>query len=86
MFNRQRDYLFNYLAKQFEPQTQITLNQMYYNYQNIEEDNWQREKAQLKEEIVNEVLSRLSLSTDIQESVKNIKELDNAINNLEKQK
>lgn len=78
--------MFNYLAKQFEPQTQITLNQMYYNYQNIEEDNWRREKEQLKDEIVNEILSRFSLSTDVREAVKYIENLGNAINNLGKQK
>ena len=78
--------MFNYLAKQFEPQTQITLNQMYNNYRNIEEDNWRREKEQLKDEIVNEILSRLSLSTDVQEAVKHIENLGNAINNLGKQK
>ena len=78
--------MFNYLAKQFEPQTQITLNQMYNTYRNIEEDNWRREKEQLKDEIVNEILSRLSLSTNVQEAVKHIENLGNAINNLGKQK
>ena len=59
---------------------------MYYNYQNIEEDNWRREKEQLKDEIVNEILSRFSLSTDVREAVKYIENLGNAINNLGKQK
>ena len=59
---------------------------MYNNYRNIEENNWRREKEQLKDEIVNEILSRLSLSTDVQEAVKNIVNLGNAINNLGKQK
>lgn len=59
---------------------------MYNNYRNIEEDNWRREKEQLKDEIVNEILIRLSLSTNVQEAVKNIENLGNAINNLGKQK
>ena len=57
---------------------------MFQKTQIIEEENRRRELAQLKEEIVNEVLNRLSLSTEVQEAVSKIKELRTAIDNLTK--
>lgn len=84
MINRQKDYLFQYLTRQFEPQVQATLNQMYTHCKIIDEDIHRRELEQLKKEIVNEVLNRLSLSTEVQEAIGKIKELRIAIDNLTK--
>ncbi len=84
MINRQKDYLFQYLTRQFEPQVQGTLNRMYAHCKIIDEDIHRRELEQLKKEIVNEVLNRLSLSTDVQEAIGKIKELRIAIDNLTK--
>ena len=84
MENRQKDYLFQYLTKQFEPQVQGALNQMYAHCKIIDQDIHRRELEQLKQEIVNEVLSRLSLSADVQEAVRKVKELDSAIDQLGK--
>ena len=57
---------------------------MFQNSQIIEDENRRRELAQLKEEIVNEVLNRLSLSLDVQEAISKIKELQDAIDGLTK--
>ena len=84
MINREKDYLFQYLIRYFDPQIQGTLNQMYARYRSLEEDNRRRELEQLKQEIVNEVLNRLSLSADVQKAVKAIKELNSEINHLSK--
>jgi hypothetical protein len=48
------------------------------------EYNRRRELEQLKREIVNEVLNSLSLTTDVQEAVRKVKELDRAIDQLGK--
>lgn len=84
MHNKQKDILFQFVANQFDPSTQATLNAMYHNYKIIEEASHQRELMKLKREIADDVISRITLSTDVQEAVKNIENLDNAINNLGK--
>jgi hypothetical protein len=48
------------------------------------EYNRRRELEQLKREIVNEVLNSLSLTTDAQKAVSNVKELNDAIKSLGK--
>jgi hypothetical protein len=57
---------------------------MYTHCKIIDEDIHRRELEQLKKEIVNEVLNRLSLSTEVQEAIGKIKELRIAIDNLTK--
>jgi hypothetical protein len=47
-------------------------------------ENRRRELEQLKREIVNEVLNSLSLTTDVQEAVRKVKELGSAIDQLGK--
>ncbi len=82
--DQQKDYLFQYLFRQFEPQVQGTLNRMYAHCKIQNEYNRRRELEQLKREIVNEVLNSLSLTTDVQEAVRKVKELDSAIDQLGK--
>lgn len=80
----QKDFLVKYLFKQFEPQVQATLNSMYAHCKMQDMENRRRELEQLKREIVNEVLHSLSLTTDAQEAVSKVKELDDAIKSLGK--
>lgn len=80
----QKDFLVRYLFRQFDPQVQATLNRMYAHCKIQDEYNRRRELEQLKREIVNEVLNSLSLTTDVQEAVRKVKELDSAIDQLGK--
>lgn len=57
---------------------------MYAHCKIQDEYNRRRELEQLKREIVNEVLNSLSHTTDVQEAVRKVKELDSAIDQLGK--
>jgi hypothetical protein len=50
----------------------------------IDEYNRKREREQLKQEIIREVLAQISVTIDITEAVSNIKELQDEINKLGK--
>ena len=82
MINRQKDLLFQYLANQFDPNVQNTLISMYNNYKIIEQDNRKRELEDLKNSIAEEVLSRISLSTDVEKAIENIEILKRALDSL----
>lgn len=82
MVNRQKDFLFQYLANQFDPDVQNALISMYNNYKIIEQDNRKRELEDLKNSIAEEVLSRISLSTDVEKAIENIEILKRALDSL----
>ena len=82
MHNRQNDFLFDYLIKGMDQTAQITLRQMYMNSQRIEEMNRRREYEQLKQEVLEYVVSHLSASVDISEVLMQIEELRKAIDSL----
>lgn len=80
--NRQKDFLFLYLANQFDPDVQNALISMYNNYKIIEQDIRKRELEDLKNSIAEEVLSRISLSTDVEKAIENIEILKRALDSL----
>ena len=82
MDNIQMDYLVRYVAQQFDPQVQSTINYMYRQSKMIDQVEHQREMEKLKQEIIEEVLKQLSVTVDSQEALKNIKEVDRAIKEL----
>lgn len=82
MHNAQSDILFRYLIDSFEPQKQATLINMYNSFKRAEEVNRKRELDSMKNEIVNEVLSRISIQADTKGAVLQIEELKNALRGL----
>lgn len=84
MRNKQQDILFQTLISGLEKSVQLTLNQMYINSKIIDEENHRREMEQLKKEIVDEVLSRISATVDVSEIVSQIDELRRLIDSLGK--
>ena len=63
---------------------QATLNLMYHNSMMIDEENRRREMEQMKEEIVQEVLSRISATVDVTEIFDAIDGLNEKIESLGK--
>lgn len=84
MRNQQSDILFQTLISGLEKSVQLTLSQMYANGKRIDEENHRREMEQLKKEIVDEVLSRISATVDVSEIVSQIDELRRLIDSLGK--
>ena len=84
MHNRQNDFMFEYFIKGLDQAAQMTLRQMYMNSQRFEEMNRRREYEQLKQEVLDYVISHLSASVDISEVLMQIEELRKAIESLEK--
>jgi hypothetical protein len=82
MDNVQMDYLVRYVAHQFDPQVEATINYMYQRSQSAEYIEHKREMERLKQEIIKEVLKQISVTVDTQEALKNIKEVDHAIKEL----
>jgi len=74
--------MFNYLISGFEKSMQATLNQMYYQSCRLDEENHRREMEQMKKEIANDVLSRLSATVDVSEIVDEIECLRRMIDDL----
>ena len=67
MLNVQKEFLFDYLIKGMEQDMQATLKLMYLDSCNIDEANHRREMEQMKEEITQDVLSRISATVDVSE-------------------
>ena len=82
MRNRQKDFMFSYLISGFEKSMQATLNAMYAKSNMIDEENHHREMEQMKKEIADDVMSRLSATVDVSEIIDQIKELRRAIDDL----
>ena len=82
MRNRQKDFMFSYLISGFEKSMQATLNAMYAKSNMIDEENHRREMEQMKKEIADDVMSRLSATVDVSEIIDQIEELRRAIDDL----
>lgn len=84
MRNTQRDWMFQSLISGMDKSMQTTLNRMYHNSMMIDEMNHRREMEQMKEEIVQEVLSRISATADVTEIFDAIDGLNEKIESLGK--
>ena len=84
MRNTQKDWLFQSLISGMDKSMQTTLNRMYHNSIMIDEMNHRREMEQMKEEIVQEVLSRISATVDVTEIFDAIDGLNEKIESLGK--
>ena len=80
--NSQKNILFNSLIRGLDKTAQATLNMMYTHSQMIDEYNHQREMEQMKIEITEDVLSRISATADVSEAIEEIEELRKAIERL----
>ena len=84
MRNTQKDWMFQSLISGMDKSMQATLNMMYHNSMMIDEMNHRREMEQMKEEIIQEVLSRISATVDVTEIFDAIYGLNEKIESLGK--
>ena len=84
MRNIQKDCMFDYFIQGMDEKMQTTLNMMYHNSCMIDEENHRREMEQMKEEITQEVLSRISATVDVTEIFDAIDGLNEKIESLGK--
>ena len=82
MRNVQRDAMFDYFINCLDSKMQATLNMMYMNSMKIDEMNHRREMEQMKQEIIEEVLSRISIMFETGGAIKEINALNKAIEQL----
>ena len=82
MRNVQRDAMFDYFINGLDSKMQATLNMMYMNSMKIGEMNHRRAMEQMKQEIIEEVLSRISIMFETGEAIKEINALNKAIEQL----
>lgn len=74
--------MFSYLISGFEKSMQSTLNMMYARSNMIDEENNRREMEQMKKEIADDVISRISATVDVSEIFDAIDGLNDKINSL----
>lgn len=84
MRNIEKDTMFYYFTSGMEQSMQAALNLMYAKSKLIDEYNHRREMEQMKKEIADDVLSRISATVDVTEIVEQIEELRRAIDSLGK--
>lgn len=84
MRNTEKDTMFYYFTSRMEQSMQAALNLMYAKSKLIDEYNHRREIQQMKKEIADDVLSRISATVDVAEIVEQIEELRRAIDSLGK--
>lgn len=82
MRNTEIDTLFYHLTSGMEKSMQAALNMMYTKSKLIDEYNHRKEMEQLKKEIADDVLSRISATVDVTEIVEQIEDLRRAIDSL----
>lgn len=76
------NYLFNQMLNGLDNKLQAQLA-LYFNHQMmIEQFRHSKEMEQMKQEIIDEVLSRISVSADITNVIQEIDRIDRAIKNL----
>ena len=85
MRNRQNDILFDSLISGLDKSLQATIKMMYTHSQMINDLNHKREMEQMKKEIADDVLSRISATVDVSEIIEQIEELRRAIDSLGRQ-
>ena len=76
MRNRQNDEMFNYFISGLDQKMQATLAMMYNNSRRIDEANRRREMEQMKREITEDVLARVSIWIE-DEAIKQLRDLLN---------
>lgn len=82
MQDYQEENLFDALIRNFDSQTRIQLKSMYCANRILKNNTHRQEIEQLKKEIVEEVLSRISVNADTSKAIKEIKSLNDAIKQL----
>ena len=76
MRNRQNDAMFEYFISGLDQKMQATLAMMYNNSRRIDEANRRREMEQMKREITEDVLARVSIWIE-DEAIKQLRDLLN---------
>lgn len=74
--------MFDYFIRGLDSKTQATLNMMYLSSKRFDEENHRREMQTMKEQIIEEVLSRISIMFETGEAIKEINALNKAIEQL----
>lgn len=74
--------MFSYLISGFEKSMQATLNMMYAHSNMIDELNHRLEMEQMKKEIADDVISRISATVDVSEIFEAIDGLNDKIDSL----
>ena len=81
---RKNDDLFNYTLRELEKKGQLELSLHFQRQRMLEQYNQKKELERMKQEIVNEVLSRISIMFSTGEAMNKIKGLNEAIEQLTK--
>lgn len=82
MQDYREERLFDALIRNFDSQTQSQLKSMYKTNCILKNNNYRKEIEQLKKEIVEEVLSRISVKFETGNAIKEINSLNEAIKQL----
>ena len=78
MINPQKEYMFQYLISDMDENKQATLNYMNTRSMMIDEMNHRREMEQIKKEIIEEVVARVSIRLE-DEALKQLRDTINSI-------
>lgn len=82
MRNKQQEDSFNYFISGLDQKLQAQLRYAYYRNQMIDEEKHRREMEQMKQEIIEEVMSRISILFETGEAIQQIDGLKKAIDQL----
>ena len=80
--NKRKENFFNHFTSGMESKMQAYLSLEFKRMLMLERFEREREMQKLKEEIVQEVLSRISVSIDVSDVIEEIEELRRAIDSL----
>ena len=80
---RKNDF-FNHFTNGMESELQAQMRLYFTHQMMLDKYNRKREREQLKQEIIREVLAHISATVDITEAVSNIRELQDEIDKLGK--
>ena len=81
---RKREDIFENFLKGMDKEMQAQLRYWYTHSMMLDEINRKKEYEQLKQEIIEEVLARISITADVAEAIAQIKKLQDEINKLGK--
>lgn len=79
---RYRDDLFEYTLRELEKKGQTELYLHFHHQRMLEQFNQKQERERMKNEIIEEVLSRISIMFETGEAMQKIKSLNKAIEQL----
>ena len=80
--DRYRQDFFNHFLKGLDSNLQVQLSFAFQKYLMVERMEREEEKKRFKEEVVQEVLSRISVELDAEDVINEIEELRRAIDSL----